>query len=448
MPNTIAQNLLRLIDAWKDNRKAILEMGGTVNNGDGFEEYPDDIRTIPSRRIIYGWHVNPNESDCSAAITYLEDAVGMTPAYMDSANNTFEYGSFANAFFIPKPCMLKSDSTVDYYLDPNDYTKKADGTASDIADPNYDGNAMMEWGMLWYKFEGGTEDGEGYFYISNQKVDNTYYCWCNYDSKDNIIPHFYTAIYNGTGTTKLRSISGVALTSANGNGSTTATQEETRAKANNTTNDVEWYIDVWCDRLLINALLVLMGKSLNTQAVFGRGIDTGGQTAKEAYVTGTLNDKGLFWGDTDNGTSAVKVFGMENWWACCWHRTAGCISVNRALKIKLTYGTADGSTTVGYNQTGNGYISNGTIPSSNNYARAMTYNQYGYMTSNVTDGSSSTYYADYFYQNTDTRYLLVGGSSGNGVIAGAFYFSLYAAPSLAYWTIAAALSCKPLAQKG
>ena len=448
MPNTIAQNLLRLIDAWKDNRKAILEMGGTVNNGDGFEEYPDDIRTIPSRRIIYGWHVNPNESDSSAAITYLEDAVGMTPAYMDSANNTFEYGSFANAFFIPKPCMLKSDGTVDYYLDPNDYTKKADGTASDIADPNYDGNAMMEWGMLWYKFEGGTEDGEGYFYISNQKVDNTYYCWCNYDSKDNIIPHFYTAIYNGTGTTKLRSISGIALTSANGNSSTTATQEETRAKANNTTNDVEWYIDVWCDRLLINALLVLMGKSLNTQAVFGRGIDTGGQTAKEAYVTGTLNDKGLFWGDTANGTSAVKVFGMENWWACCWHRIAGCISVNRALKIKLTYGTADGSTTVGYNQTGNGYISNGTIPSSNNYVRAMTYNQYGYMTSNVTDGSSSTYYADYFYQNTDTRYLLVGGSSAYGVGAGAFYFSLYDAPSGAYWAIAAALSCKPLAQKG
>ena len=118
---------------------------------------------------------------------------------------------------------------------------------------------------------------------------------------------------------------------------------------------------------LINALLVLMGKSLNTQAVFGRGLDTSGQTAKEAYVTGTLNDKGLFWGDSANGTSAVKVFGMENWWACCWRRTAGCISVNRALKLKLTYGTADGSTVVGYNQTGNGYISNGTIPSTNNY---------------------------------------------------------------------------------
>ena len=447
MPNTIAENLQRLIDAKEDIADAITAKGGTVNEGDGLEEFPNDIMSIPQGKpVIYGFHINPNESDSSAAVSYLEDAVGATPAAMGTS--TFDYGSWRNAFFMPKPCMLKSYGTVDYYLDENDYTKKADGTPSDIANPDYDGNAMMEWGLLWYKFEGGEADGEGYFYVSNRKVDSTYRCWCNIDSKNNVTPHFYTAIYNGTGTTKLRSISGVALTSAKGNGNTTVTQETNRALANNTTSDVEWYIDVWADRLLINALLVLMGKSLNTQAVFGRGLDTGSQTAKETYITGTLNDKGLFWGVTADGNSAVKVFGMENWWACCWHRTAGCISVNRALKIKLTYGTADGSTTVGYNQTGNGYISNDTIPSLNNYVRAMTYNQYGYMPSNVTGGSSSTYYADYFYQNTDTRYLLVGGRTGDGVNAGAFFFALGTASGSALWNIAAALSCKPLAQKG
>lgn len=443
MPNTIAQNLTRLVDTHKKTREAILEMGGTVNSGDGFEEYPDDIRTIPSRRIIYGWHVNPNESDSSTAVSYLEDAIGATPAAMGA--DTFDYGSWGNAFFMPKPCMLKSDGTVDYYLDPNDYTKKADGTPSDVANANYDGNAMMEWGLLWYKFEGGESDGEGYFYVSNAKVDSTYRCWCNIDSKNNVTTHFYTAIYNGTGTTKLRSISGVTLTSANGNGNTTVTQETNRALANNTTSDVEWYIDVWADRLLINALLVLMGKSLNTQAVFGRGLDTGNRTAKETYITGTLNDKGLFWGVPANGDSAVKVFGMENWWGCTWHRTAGCISVDRALMIKLTYGTADGSVAIGYNQTGDGYISNGMIPTTNSYTRAMSYNQYGYMTSNVSGGNSSTYYADGFYQSAGTRYLLVGGRSGNGVEAGAFCFHLILASSDANWSIAASLSCKPLA---
>lgn len=90
---------------------------------------------------IYGWHVNPDISDSSNAVTYLEDAIGMTPASMGST--TFNYGSWENAFFMPKPCMLKSNGKVDYYLDPNDYTKKLNGTASDISNPNYDGNAMM-----------------------------------------------------------------------------------------------------------------------------------------------------------------------------------------------------------------------------------------------------------------------------------------------------------------
>lgn len=442
--HTIAENLQRLIDARTAISNAIKAKGGTVTDGDGFEEFINDIMTIPQGKpIIYGWHVNPNESDSSATVTYLADAVGMTPAAMGA--NTFDYGTWENAFFMPKPCMLKSDGTVDYYLDENDYTKKADGTPSDVDNPDYDGNAMMEWGLLWYKFESGEAEGEGYFYVANRKVDSTYRCWCNIDSKNNVTPHFYTAIYNGTGTTKLRSISGVALTSANGNGGTTTIQEVERATANNTTADVEWYVDVWSDRLLINALLVLIGKSLNTQATFGRGLDTGAQAAKETYITGTLNDKGLFWGVTDNGNSAVKVFGMENWWSCVLHRTAGCISVDRALKIKLTYGTVDGSTTVGYNQTGNGYISNGTIASSNGYIKAMAYNQYGYVPYNLSGGSSSTYYADQFYQNIGTDYLMVGGNSGTSLTSGAFCFYLNTPPSGASWPIATSLSCKPLA---
>jgi len=398
--------------------------------------------------VVYGWHVDPSIADSSDAVTYLEDAVGMTPAAMGAS--TFDYGSWENAFFMPKPCMLKSDGTVDYYLDENDYTKKTDGTPSDVANPDYDGNAMMEWGKIWYKFAGGEVDGEGYFYVSNRKVDSTYRCWCNIDSKNNVTPHFYTAIYNGTGTTKLRSISGVTLTSANGNGGTTVTQEVARATANNTTADVEWYTDVWADRLLINALLVLIGKSLNTQATFGRGLDTGGQTAKEAYVTGTLDDKGLFWGVTANGNSAVKVFGMENWWGCVWHRTAGCISIDRALKIKLTYGTADGSTVVGYNQTGDGYISDGTLPLAEltSYVVAMVYNQYGYAPNNTLNGSESTYYADYFYPGTGIGYLSVGGRSVYGLTVGAFYFRMSYTPSTVNWAVATSLSCKPLAQKG
>lgn len=48
MPNTIAQNLNRLINAKSAISAAITAKGGTVSTGDGFEDFPTDIATIPS----------------------------------------------------------------------------------------------------------------------------------------------------------------------------------------------------------------------------------------------------------------------------------------------------------------------------------------------------------------------------------------------------------------
>lgn len=75
-----------------------------------------------SKKVIYGYHIDSSEYDSDKAVTYLADAIGMTPAKM--GDSEFDYGSWKNAFFMPKPCMLKYDGTVDYYLDPNDYSKK------------------------------------------------------------------------------------------------------------------------------------------------------------------------------------------------------------------------------------------------------------------------------------------------------------------------------------
>lgn len=394
---------------------------------------------------IYGFRINPNEADPYEAVVYLADAVGMTPAKMGI--ETFDYGSWKDAFFMPRPCMVKYDGTVDYYLNPDNYKKKEDGSPSDVANPGYEGNAMMEFPKIWYKFEPGSEDGEGYFYCSNVKPDDTYHCWCNINSNDEETDHFYMAIYNGTGTDKLRSLSGVQLTLANGNGNTTGQQEIDRALRNNTTENVEWYTEVWSDRLLLTALHVLISKSLDTQGSFGQGIPSGSQTTKEAYVTGTLDDKGLFFGDTTGTATAVKTFGIENFWSLVWHRVAGCVYVDNVVKTKLTYGTADGSEVVGYNNTGNGYITESGVPTSNGYASKMKFSERGFMT-NAVAGSTNKFYCDYFYQSNGTRYLLVGGSSASGTYAGAFYFDLNDAFAYARWTIAASLSLKPLLEKG
>lgn len=398
------------------------------------------IKRDVSDAIVYGFHVDPSISDPSNAVTYLEDAVNMTPASMGSTS--FNFGSWADAFFIPKPCMVRFDGTVDYYLDPSDYSKKADGTASDIADPNYAGNAMMEWGLIWFKFEPGEADGEGYFYVSGKKVNDSFNCWCNYDANNNINPHFYTAIYNGTGTDKLRSISGVQLTTANGSGNTTGQQDITRAIANNTSDLTEWYIDLWADRILVTGLLYLMGKSLNLQATFGRGLDSGGYTAKNTYVTGTLNDKGLFWGVTTNGNSALKVFGMENYWGCVWHRTAGLFGTADGYAYKLTHGTVDGSTATEFDTTPSGYIPVSVIQPGTGHVTKMSFGKYGILPT-ATGGSTSTYYCDYFIKGNG--FAMVGGNPNYGLYCG-LYIALHQSADMSDWSISTSLSLKPRAK--
>jgi len=402
----------------------------------------------PQPYQIYGFHVDPTESDPDACVTYLEDAIGMTPASMGATE--FSYGTWGNAFFMPKPCMVKYDGTVDYYLDPNDYTKKADGTASDVADPNYGGNAMMQWPKIWFKFEEGLTEGEGYFYCSNKKVDNSYNCYCNIDSQNNEIDYFYTAIYIGTtANSKMRSISGVQTNAANGCGTQTGDTQQANAVANNTTANIEWFMEVWSDRMLINALLILMSKSLNSQAKFGNGLVTGSQTAADAYITGTLNTKGLFWGDTTNQNQGVKVFGMENWWGHKWHRTFGLVGTSTGYLYKMTYNNYDGSTATSYNSTGSGYLTatnkSGTalVQPSDNYLNKCNYGQYGYLPIVTSSGSTSTYYSDYYYKGAS--FLRVGGGTGYALDAGSSYFNLNYTFSYSNWLISASLSLKPLA---
>ena len=50
------------------------------------------------------------------------------------------------------PWMVKKDGTADYPLDPLDYTKKLDGTPSDINNPNYEGGAFV-WINRIYRYE-------------------------------------------------------------------------------------------------------------------------------------------------------------------------------------------------------------------------------------------------------------------------------------------------------
>ena len=390
---------------------------------------------------VYTYHVNPNESDPEDAVTYLDDATGLTPAKMGASS--FSYGSWANAWFLPRPCMLKSDGTVAYYLNPNDYSKKTDGTASDIADANFDGNVMLEFPKIWVKRVAGSASGERTVSIAPVNVDGTYKCWSNINAEDKEVDHFYLPAYNGTiHSSKMRSLSGVTLDTTYAPNYTRA-QEVTAATANNPSGKNMWYTETWADFCLIYDLLYLMGKSLDVQRTFGQGLSSGAETAMRAYVTGTHNAKGLFYGDVSGTSTAVKVLGMENLWGCRWHGVAGLINDNGTLKVKMTYGVADGSTTVGYNTTGDGYLNYGSTYGTAGYVKKMQAdNAMGYKIIE-TAGTDATYYCDYYYvNNSQSNYALFGGASVYGAGCG-FYVNLSGGAARSDWSVGGSLSCRP-----
>ena len=393
---------------------------------------------------LYGFKLDQNESDPLSMITYTEDNKYFEPARMDYNANTFKYGDWEDSWFIKnlKPCMLKYDGMVDYELDKNDYTKKLDGTDSDVANDSYGGNAMIGIPKVYWKIVD-NGDNTANIYICDKKLDGDFVCWSHIDNNGNEIDYCYMPIYNGSNVNSvLRSISGKAPIV-----NQTATTEITYAKANNLTSDTIWYTEVFSDRMLINLLLLLIGKSTDTQTVFGNGHYTDGVSESSNIVSGTMNDKGLFYGTNGKG-KGVKVFGMEHWWGNQWRRIAGWINSYGTQKIKLTYGQSDGSTVDGYNTDGTGYIViPNSIPSdsSGGCISKILFNENGLIPTTA-NGSQTTYYCDgLWFNNSQIDYVLVGGSSANGYHAGAFSSYIEALVSVCSWNAAAAISCKPLA---
>lgn len=394
--------------------------------------------TASFREYLYGYDLTIADSNPATRVSYPSDVENksFTKAVMNFGSSFSPGGwpSTPGQKFMPRPCMLKYDGTVAYYLNPNDYTKKADGTASDVANVNFGGNAMMEWPKIYVKrWE---SNGVYHFRCSDVKVDSDYECWSNYDKNNKEIPHFYTPIFFGSkdSSGRMRSISGQSNWVNTG-----GTQKEMDAAQANGSNI--WQIEMLADHKLIEDLLVMMFKSTDLQVTAGMGVCN----ASAAIAPGTMNTKGMFWGSNDK-TSGVKVFGMENWWGNIFRRIAGWFISAGVSKVKLTWGTKDGTTTTGFNVTGAGYKTiDGVTLTSSGYISAMKTEKFGRFPKAVA-GSTTTFEPDYVWADTGSNYIaFVGGYWSNGLGCGPFYASLCRGASDSYTHIGAALSCKPLA---
>jgi len=359
----------------------------------------------------YGFMRTKTESNAATRITYLYDAVGLTPAYMDFAGGAFNYGgweAFVNE--VQRPVMLKTDGTVDYELSRADFTKKIDGSASDISDTAYAGNAMIEFKKYkWvYQYEDANYE---YFICSNVKWDANYKAYAFQNANANIKDTFYWGAFKGIYSTHLRSIADQAVMSGQ-----TRNVEVSRA----TDNGAGYYTIYKSGWDYIGNLLTLISKSDNSQVSFGSGRSKSTNTT--AIATGTLKTLPQFIGYNDE-TSDVKVFGIEGFWGNVWEGMAGLILAT-TIKTKLTPpynfdATGYTDTTITPSGTNGGYVNTAKVDS-----------EMGFIPKTAS-GSGTTYYCDGLYFNTSqVDYALVGGTWYYGLLVGSHCAALHALASI------------------
>ena len=381
----------------------------------------------------YGIKIDKNNSDTSARIEYLYDSVGFAPAYMDFTNERFEYGSWSNAFFVRNnyPVMLKTDGSEDYRLDPNDHSKKLDGTASDVDNLNYDGNAFSCFDChIWMKFY--EDENYQYIEVSNYKLDDSFVDHPYHRGDGSVPDKLYYPMYPGYvhNYSKLRSISGVKASY------TYSADTEISYARNN--GDI-WSIESWSYHLWFNVLLMLISKNFNSQAAFGNGNISGGASSASFSINGSLNTAGQFFG-YNTATNSVKTFYCENMWGNRSSRCLGMYNVGGKYVIKMVPPYVYDEIDVDYQILDYKTIQSPLVPSYG-YLKDLSFNRTYGILPKTTGGTDSTYVGDYLSSVTsDNRHLLLtGGSCRYGNTCGSWCFDFSTPAISGSWDVGASL---------
>ena len=387
--------------------------------------------------VLYGYRINKVDPVPSTKVEYLQycDNYFYDPCKMDFATDKFGWGSWRKAFMIPKPAALLYSGAVSYYLDPDDFTKKADGTVSDVSNSAFGGNFMAEFPDIFVKFW----DEDNYFYclFSNIKLDDGFECWATKKADGTYTGRFYMPMFEGTNIDgKLRSIATAGKPTA----STNAETEATLAHA----NGANWETTTWAQELIMMLLFPLLFKTTDSQTALGYG--GSGSTSGLTVSNDSAVTRGMMYGTSGGSSYGVTYLGMHNWWGHRWRRPNGLMNMNGNYAFKMTPSTVDGSTVTGFNRTGNGYVKSGVVPpaASGSYIdRYQAIGNKGFVPQTTT-GSSTTHFCDGVWTNNgQLDQLILGGSVSNGAIDGVFCFSVYDLPSASTWSYGASVSYTP-----
>lgn len=336
-----------------------------------------------------------------------------------------------------KPYMVHADGTPDYRLREDDYTKKEDGTASDVANANYNGGAFS-WLMKIYKREYMAGD-DRYVLFRFEKADGFepvgFLDPDNRELEGAWIPMFYGSIVSE----KMRSTSGMQPDYSK----TTAAQKTA--------------IDAFSSRArffggplveTIIDLLIMFAKTTELQTAYGCG-NMSGYDASLSPTYGVKQNNvvggGQFYGTSD-GKSLNKIFhsivlGSYNQWM----RDPYEIVVNGRVRVSKNYA---------YDVTGASYADTGITaanrPGGNGWDYPHKYQTvagYGAVPVAPYSGSTSTGGCDGLYRHENqsgiTAVALRFGPCGHGRTAGPRARAWSHVAGNANWAFGAAILLQP-----
>ena len=407
--------------------------GGPEVYKNRYAVFPYSDRNIYSRNPknnaiigeIYGYDININDSNPNTRVSYPSDVLNKEYMPININMNGGGYDiddNWMNTFFITeiRAVMLKYNGEVDYVLNYIDQTFKSDDSPSDVSNPDYPGNVMVEFPKMYFKrWEDSTHQ---HVRIANYKVDDDYKCYQHmYDGKE--LDKIYIGMFTPC------EINGRARSLANQRPiiDKTGPQEKALIEA----NGPGWQFDDWMNTCMVVDLLFLIGKSTDLQGKFGMGNVGGNTTPNIPFRDPTT---GMFHGKSDTN-NFVKFFYLVDYYSNTDKRKYGCVgNSNRSMLIKPypPYST-DTNNPPGYvevtkfNNTINGYISK----------TKMT--EYG-MIPIEANGSDSTYIPDYIDCGYTNAFLVWGGhfnsmkQAGMRINLAVAFFNSYVSlsPSLCY----------------
>ncbi len=390
---------------------------------------------LPDDTPIYGMVIHEaSDLNPKTRVEYLGANKDFTPMSMNMSTHAMNYGSWADWSWLKAnvPVMASFDGGIDYYLNPDDYTKKMDGTESDVANVDYKGDAMAVIRKIYKKEYKIGQDR--YVYFCERKVDDDFRAvGFNVLGKERdymLIPMFY-GFFDSAG--KLRSLSGQwSCLSASGNTDDNAGGKNIDTAAQNTALKAASANTLFFGGALTNTLAdicTMLTKSTNSMESFGYGMCNTYVNDKSKYYGTQINaviGGGQFYG-SDDQKSFNKIFH-----SCVlgshmlWQRDPYMVMVNGRIRVSPDYS---------YDLTGASYVDTGVdLAATGEYATTQVIKDFGMVPTDEVTGSTATGYCDRTWVDASiTAASLRFGSCREGLCDGLFARALASPTSRALW---------------